>query len=161
MMYVGIDPGLSGAVGVVSEDGCVVFDIPLMTASDKGKVKWMIDASTLADKLLTATRCRDLDLMVALEQTAAMPGQGVSSMFSMGDSFGACRAVVQTLGLDLTLVRPAKWKKELGLSREKDDSMDMARRLFPDAPLDRKKDHNRAEALLIAQWLQLTHERVQ
>lgn len=160
MNYVGIDPGITGAVAWVNSAGYGVFDIPTMTASEKGKVRWMVDAEELA-YLMTANLPAGAATAVALEQTSAMPGQGVSSMFSMGHSFGACHGVIGTLGYALTLVRPAQWKKDLEIGRKKgedadamkDKSLSLARRRFPKAPLERKKDHNRAEALLLAHWM--------
>lgn len=158
--HVGIDPGITGAVAWISGKDYGVFDLPTMTASDKGKIKWMVDAEELAF-LLTANVPKLADTMVALEQTSAMPGQGVASMFSMGHSFGACHGVIGTLGYALTLVRPAQWKKDLGIGRKKGEDADvmkakslaLARRHFPKAPLERQKDHNRAEALLLAYWM--------
>lgn len=158
--YVGIDPGITGAVAWIAGRDYGVFDLPTMTASDKGKIKWMVDAEELSF-LLAANLPRNGSTAVALEQTSAMPGQGVASMFSMGHSFGACHGVIGTLGYDLTLVRPAQWKKDLGIGRKKGEkaedmkakSLAAARRHFPKAPLERVKDHNRGEALLLAYWM--------
>jgi hypothetical protein len=161
--YVGVDPGITGAVAWISGRDYGVFDLPTMTASDNGKVRWMVDGAELA-YLLTANVPKpppSNEVRAALEQTSAMPGQGVASMFSMGHSFGACHGVLGTLGYDLTLVRPAQWKKDLGIGRKKGEdadvgkakSMSLARKHFPKAPLERIKDHNRAEALLLAHWM--------
>jgi hypothetical protein len=163
---VGIDPGITGAVGYISDRGYGAFDIPVMTASEKGKIKWMVDAAELGAMFVDHIPGRFNEMTVALEQTSAMPGQGVASMFSMGDSFGACRGVAAILGFSVTLVRPAQWKKEMGVAKQrgedadagKEKALELARELFPAAPLSRRKDHNRAEALLLAHWLKTREE---
>jgi hypothetical protein len=63
-------------------------------------------------------------------------------------------------------VRPAQWKKEMGVAKQrgedadagKEKALELARELFPAAPLSRRKDHNRAEALLLAHWLKTREE---
>ena len=82
-----------------------------------------------------------------------MPKQGASSTFSLGDSFGAARAVVATMGISLTYVTPAAWKKHFKLPSDKEMSRALAIRMFPSAPLNLKKHADRAEALLMARWL--------
>jgi crossover junction endodeoxyribonuclease RuvC len=157
--YVGIDPGLTGAFGVIYEGDVItyakVFDIPVQRVADKGFVKNAVNASQFAHDLFE--QVTEWPSGVVLEHTSAMPGQGVGSMFSMGDSFGCLRGVLEALQLEVTLVRPAEWKKEMGLTgKQKDGALDMARQLFPEisvSRLGRKKDHNRAEALLLAEWM--------
>lgn len=84
-----------------------------------------------------------------------MPAQGVASTFKFGLAFGMALAMTQRINAPTHLVTPQKWKKDLGLSSDKNDSLAMARKLWPDAPLERKKDNGRAEALLLAHWLRL------
>lgn len=150
--FVGIDPGITGAIGVLFPDGrAEVHDIPTVV-SGKGTVKREIDAHALAGLL---------DLFIGkravLERTSAMPGQGVASMFSMGVSRGVILGVLGALAVPYVEVQPARWKAYFNLlGADKDRSRTIALQLFPEcAPqLARKKDHNRAEALLLARYLQ-------
>ena len=82
-----------------------------------------------------------------------MPGQGVASMFNFGMGYGIIQGVVSALGIPYELVTPQSWKKRAGLiGKDKDNARTMAQQLYPDAPLGRKKDIGRADALLIARF---------
>ena len=149
---IGIDPGLGGAIGVLNCGKFVsVTDMPT-TLRGSGSVKSEVNGVALVQILRTAVPA-DMAGCVALERVNAMPGQGVSSVFSLGDSFGSARAAVGAVGFELHLVLPAKWKKHFGLSSDKEAARALATRLFPEAPLGLKKHVDRAEALLIARWL--------
>jgi crossover junction endodeoxyribonuclease RuvC len=148
MTIIAIDPGLTGGFAVLRNTGEYVSVDPLPIIRD-GALAW-IDGSELrtmifAAKDATPTCC-------VLERVSAMPKQGVSSSFNFGVGFGSLLGAFQVLGCPLWLVQAAKWKRELGLSRDKNASLDKARLLFPNAPLARKKDDGLAEALLIAHW---------
>lgn len=156
-IFVGIDPGaVSGAVAAINERGRYidVFDMPVVASGKSAKVRNQVNAMALANKL-SALRDIDDSVLVALESVSAMPGQGVSSMFSLGDSFGAIRATVAIRLFPCELVSAATWKRAMGLNSDKEVGRAKAIRLFPEAAdfLSRKKDHNRAEALLLAMWL--------
>jgi hypothetical protein len=140
----GIDPGVSGAIAFYTPQHPAlvsVEDVP--TAGDH------IDAATLADRIQQMRPA-----VAVIELVGAMPGQGVSSMFKFGRSFGTAIGVVQALDIPLHFVTPGKWKKHFRLSADKDAARALALRLWPDcAPnLARKKDAGRAEAALIARW---------
>jgi crossover junction endodeoxyribonuclease RuvC len=149
-VIVAIDPGKTGAIAHLDDDGrfCCVEDMPAV-----GK---MVDAAGLASFIRGAgNRFGSTNaIRVIVEHVGAMPGQGVTSMFSFGVSFGITLGVVATLRLPLELVRPAVWKRDMGLSRDKEASRLKALQLFPDAAdmLKRKKDEGRAEALLLGLW---------
>lgn len=147
-LFLGIDPGLTGALALLDARGALfqVEDLPTI-ARGKGKVRQEIDAAALAR--LLRPHAADIELAV-VEQVSAMPGQGVASVFSLGHTLGAIVGVLQALAIPLHLVTPAQWKKAAGVSADKDLVRAAAVRLYPAAPLDRKKDHNRAEALLLA-----------
>jgi crossover junction endodeoxyribonuclease RuvC len=81
-----------------------------------------------------------------------MPGQGLSTTFTTGCAFGALLATLQAAGIAVEFVTAATWKRGAGLDADKAASLNRARLLFPGASLDRKKDHGRAEALLLAHW---------
>ena len=90
-----------------------------------------------------------------LEKVNAFPGQGVASMFSLGMSYWGMAGVVAALGWPLTLVEPEAWKRYFKLGKDKEEARALAQRLYPEVDLHRKKDHNKAEALLIARYGQM------
>jgi crossover junction endodeoxyribonuclease RuvC len=148
MNRLGIDPGLSGAVAVLGENLELldVFDMPTMALS---KGKNCVNAAGLAAIL----RIDQHPATAYLEDVHAMPGQGVSGMFSFGRSLGVIEGVLATLGIPVVMVPPQTWKKRAGLQgAEKDKARTMAQRLYPGADLSRKKDIGRADAILIARY---------
>ena len=163
-MIVGIDPGLSGAVAAIHlpEQGVrcdvAVWDIPTKQKKEGRQrmvVRRMVDAVELVTifEQIEAKVGRHETTTVVMEQVTSGSGQGVSSVFSLGDTFGTLRGVCAALGMNLVLVMPRIWKTYWDLSEDKNASLDLARAKFGDiAELKRKKDHNRAEAILIALW---------
>ncbi len=150
-MIIGIDPGLTGAIACLEDDLTFisVFDMPVM-ALTKGRNQ--VNASQLA-KIISAIKTQNKKVIVYLEKVQAMPGQGVSSMFSFGQSFGIILGVVATLELPLVLVTPLFWKKNAGLIHtEKDKARTLAQQLYPEAPLGKKGDIGKADAILIARF---------
>lgn len=139
--FAGIDPGQDGAVALLPAD-----DLPQVEA-------WPGDPSTAADLLRSWSMDNDIHL-VALESVHAMPKQGVASTFKFGVNFGAWQGILAVLGLPYLMPRPTEWQK--GLVRKSDGpdpkarSLAVARRLFPEVDLQRKKDHGKADALLLA-----------
>lgn len=150
MITVGIDPGLTGAIGVLNE-GCFleVIDMPVV-AKGTGSVKNEVDPAGISDFLKNWQYC---EIRIGIERVNAMPKQGSSSTFSLGDSFGSARAAVSVTGFPLAYVAPAHWKRYFKLPSDKEASRALAVRMFPTAPLHLKKHADRAEALLIARWL--------
>lgn len=153
-VYVGIDPGLTGALAVLGAYGDPdVYDLPTVAAG-RGTVKRELCAPVLGGLLTTLLRSWDpAAVRVMLERTAAMPGQGVASMFSMGVTRGVLLGVVGALGYPLAEVAPSRWKAAMGLAgADKGASRRAALQRFPGlaATLAREKDHNRAEAVLLA-----------
>lgn len=158
-LTIGIDPGLSGAVAIFCDGQFAeVFDLPTMQSGGKQAfVQNAINAGELARML--AERTKGADVMVYVETVSAMPKQGVASMFSMGHTLGSITAVLAALGLPYLMVRPQEWKKAAGLLKtEKDQARTYAIRRFPAAAeyLARKKDHNRADAILIGSYGRMT-----
>lgn len=150
---IAIDPGLTGAIAHIDQQGyAMVFDIPTIEKKGKAKIKKMVDAKNLShliDELLMNS-----DDKIVIEQVSAMPGQGVSSMFSLGDTFGVLRGVCESLGGRVEFVLPRPWKKHYDLGADKNEARERAVFMFPECGhmLTRKRDHNRAEALLICQY---------
>ena len=152
MAIIGIDPGVTGAIAFIHDNGEIeVEDMPVMTADKKGKRK-QINASALhrliEDKIFPTT----IDPVVFMERTHAMPRNGVIAAYSQGDSNGCIRTVCALFGFQMEKVTPRTWKKHYGLTSDKEAVRARAIEIFPDQPLSRKKDHNRAEALLIAKF---------
>jgi crossover junction endodeoxyribonuclease RuvC len=147
LTVIGIDPGLTGAVAVLSDYPLLAVPMPVTDYSPTGFVKRAVDLYALADLLV-----RYPSATVYLERVNAMPGQGVAGMFSLGMSYWGVAGVAAGLGLPVKLVTPQEWKRYFGLSADKDMARQLAQRLFPDVDLSRKKDHGRAEALLIAKY---------
>jgi crossover junction endodeoxyribonuclease RuvC len=121
-----------------------------------GKLAW-IDANELTSLLMAARDGRPARIIV--ERSQAMPGQGVSSTFCIGVVLGSLLAACQRIAVPLDLVTASAWKGAMGLGSDKAASLDKARLLFPTAELDRKKDHNRAEALILAEYSRRTFTR--
>jgi len=152
--YIGIDPGLSGAVAMIDHLGYRVWDIPIIQKGT-GTVKNEINAAGLMDIIAEA----DFETVAALERVNAMPGQGVSSVFSLGDSFGCCRAVLACARMPTFYITPTMWKKHYGLTSDKEQARALAVKMFPKAELHLKKHIDRAEALLIAAYLKSKIEK--
>ena len=149
-MIIGIDPGLDGAIAWLADDLAFaeVKDMPTM-ALTLGRRQ--VNAAELA-KMIRMELYR-IPKTVYLERVSAMPGQGVSSMFSFGTSYGVVLGVLGALGYPVELVTPQQWKKRAGLiGKEKEAARTLAQQLYPQAELGRKKDIGRADALLIARF---------
>lgn len=160
-MIFGIDPGLSGAVSVFDQDGqfVEVFDLPVMqTSGEQAFVKNAINSAALKLELNRRNE-GNLGSVAYLETVAAIGGTGIASIFSLGCTFGAICAVLQCAEIPFLMIRPHIWKKTMGLNREKEASRGLAIRLVPNAApfLERKKDHNRAEAILIGKYGMARH----
>jgi crossover junction endodeoxyribonuclease RuvC len=149
-MLVGIDPGLSGAVAVLDDDGRLValHDTPTLTLRVARGTRQAYDLPGLV--ALVQPYARD-SVHAILEESQAMPGQGVRSMFTTGLGFGIWLGILAALQIPYTRIRPADWKRALGLlGKDKEHARLRAQQIFPRADLRRKKDHGRAEAVLLA-----------
>lgn len=148
---IAIDPGITGAIARISQSGAYeVKDLPVMEhGKGKAKVKKQINPSGLRDILEIYYREGET---IVIERISSMPGQGVATMFSMGDTFGCIRGVCAAMGFKVQIITPQSWKKYYGLGKDKEVCRAKAIELFPKAELSRKKDHNRAEALLMANY---------
>jgi crossover junction endodeoxyribonuclease RuvC len=152
MIYIAIDPGLTGAIAAIDDDAQLVLCADLPVIRDN-KLAW-IDSNRLADLLM---QCRDgRPARITLERSQAMPGQGVSSTFTTGCVMGSILAACQRIAVPLSVVTAAVWKRSMGLDSSKQVSLDKGRLLFPTAELARVKDHNRAEACLLAEYSRRT-----
>jgi crossover junction endodeoxyribonuclease RuvC len=150
-VIIGIDPGLSGALAVLTPEDTLetLWDTPTLTLRTRRGTRQEYDVPGMAGLLRPY---RDAQTHVVIEEAQAMPGQGTRSMFTIGLGMGVWLGILATLGLTHTRVRPSVWKKALGLGKDKEASRLRAMQLYPGADLRRRKDHGRAEALLLAFW---------
>lgn len=148
MRTIGIDPGQTGALGVLGPDGEfeLVWDLPIIRDHS---LAW-VDGGRLQTRLIESLAGRPARAVV--ERVSAMPKQGVASSFTFGVTFGSILSVLQARHIPIELVTPATWKRALGLGPDKQASLDKARLLFPHADLELAKHEGRAEALLVAHW---------
>ena len=162
MLIIGIDPGISGAI-CFFEDGQVkeIIDMPVM--ADGKKNKRQINGPQTYNEISTRiNKFPKKDIIVVIEQVSAMPGQGVTSMFNFGQSFGVLKGICSAMQLSMFFIRPAKWKKYFGLIKtEKDASRTKVIEIFPyiSSELSRKKDSNKADAVLIASFFYNTYKK--
>lgn len=157
MIVIGIDPGVEGALATVNHLGVpMIYDLPTMDrGAAKGHVKRQVNAAALAELVREILHEQDKNAVeVMLETPIAFPGQHASSIGAAFHTVGLIEGVISTLRLRLHMVRPNDWKKALKLGSDKGQARMMATRLYPDAAklLARVRDHNRAEALLIAHY---------
>ena len=163
MLIIGIDPGISGAIcffknGEVKE----ILDMPNM--ADGKKNKRQINGPQIYNEI--SKRIINIpkkEVVVVIEQVSAMPGQGVTSMFNFGQSFGVLKGICSAMQLSMHFVRPAKWKRYFNLIKtEKDASRTKVIEIFPyiSSQLSRKKDSNKADAILIASFYNNTYQKV-
>ena len=162
MLIIGIDPGISGAI-CFFEDGQVkeIIEMPVMADGKKNK-RQINGPQTYNEILKRINKFQKKDIIVVIEQVSAMPGQGVTSMFNFGQSFGVLKGICSAMQLSMHFVRPAKWKKYFGLIKtEKDASRTKVIEIFPyiSSQLSRKKDSNKADAILIASFFYNTYKK--
>lgn len=143
MIWIGVDPGKKGGMAVIADDAIAGIEVK----------PWDDDAFVSLVREMAAYKC-----VAAVEKVGAMPGQGVTSMFSFGQSYGFILGVLTAFGIGYQLVPPTAWKREFGLLHtSKQGSVEVAKRLFPGVNLmatgrSRKESDGMAEALLIAEW---------
>ena len=157
MIIIGIDPGISGAISILENKKILeVYDTPTMI--DGKKNKRQINSAQVTN--IIKERLKDgKEVIVVVEHVNAMPGQGVTSMFNFGQSFGVIKGICAALGLPIYFVRPSKWKKHFNLIKtNKDASRTKVIEAYPEisSKLHRKKDSNRADAILIALYFNNT-----
>ena len=161
MLIIGIDPGMSGSICFL-EDGIIkdVLEMPTMTEGKKNKKQ--VNGSQIFNEISFRIKTYEKkNIKVVIEQVSAMPGQGVTSMFNFGQSFGILKGICSAMQLPIYFVRPAKWKKYFNLiNSEKDASRTRAIEIFPyfSSNLSKKKDSNKADAILLASYFHETYK---
>jgi crossover junction endodeoxyribonuclease RuvC len=161
MLIIGIDPGISGSV-CFFEDGKILDVVEMPTMTEGKKNKRQVNGSQVYNEISKRIKQIDKkDIKVIIEQVSAMPGQGVTSMFNFGQSYGILKGICSAMQLPMYFVRPAKWKKYFSLiNSEKDASRTKAIEIFPyfSSQLSKKKDSNKADAILIASFYYETYK---
>jgi len=153
MKIIGIDPGLNGAIAILEDNKVkTMFEMPVMSEGKKNKRQ--LNSAQLV-KLIKDNIDNIEETVIIVEQVNAMPGQGVTSMFNFGQTFGAIKGICAALSLPIFFVRPAKWKKHFELiNSSKDASRTKAIEMYPSISdqLSKKKDVNKSDAILIARF---------
>ena len=153
MKIIGIDPGLSGAIAIIENNTVLgIFDMPVMAEGKKNKRQ--LNSAQLVNIIKENVK-KEEEIVVVVEQVNAMPGQGVTSMFNFGQTFGAIKGVCAALNLPIFFVRPSKWKKYFELiNSSKDSSRTKVIEMYPSLSnkLSKKKDVNKTDAILIARF---------
>ena len=161
MLIIGIDPGISGSI-CFFENGKIIDVVEMPTMIDGKKNKRQVNGAQIFNEISKRiSKIERGNLRVVIEQVSAMPGQGVTSMFNFGQSFGILKGICSAMQLPMYFVRPAKWKKYFGLiNSEKDASRTKAIEMFPyfSSHLSKKKDSNKADAILIASFYYETYK---
>jgi len=161
MLIIGIDPGISGSI-CFFQDGKIIDVVEMPTMTEGKKNKKQVNGSQIFNEILFRIKKLDRkDVKVIIEQVSAMPGQGVTSMFNFGQSFGILKGICSAMQLPMHFVRPVKWKKYFNLiNSQKDASRTRAIEIFPyfSGQLSRKKDSNKADAILIASFYYETYK---
>jgi len=164
MVIFGVDPGVNGAISILKNKTIVdVYDMPTMIEGKKNKKQ--LNGPYLAKIIKGYIQDKKLineEFVVIVEQVSAMPGQGVTSMFNFGQSYGVIKGICSALLLPIYFVRPTKWKKHYNLiNTNKDASRTKAIEIYPDisSQLSRKKDLNKADSILIARYFFETYHQ--
>ena len=161
MLVIGIDPGISGSI-CFFQDGKIIDVVEMPTMIEGKKNKKQVNGSQIFNEISERIKKIDKkDIKVIIEQVSAMPGQGVTSMFNFGQSYGILKGICSAMQLPMYFVRPAKWKKYFNLiNSEKDASRTRAIEIFPyfSNQLSKKKDSNKADAILIASFYYETYK---
>ena len=153
MIIIGIDPGVSGAISIMENKKVIeIHDMPTMIDGKKNKKQ--VNGSQVTN-IIKEKLNQNKEIIVVVEHVNAMPGQGVTSMFNFGQSFGVIKGICSALSIPIYFVRPAKWKKYFNLIKtNKDASRTKVIQVYPEISnqLSRKKDSNKADAILIARY---------
>ena len=164
MLIIAIDPGINGAI-CFFENGEVKDVLEMPTMAEGKKNKRQVNGRQIYNEISSRIENYNLsNINVVVEQVSAMPGQGVTSMFNFGQSFGILKGICSAMQLPVYFVRPAKWKKYFNLiNSEKDASRTRAIEIFPyySSHLSRKKDCNKADAILLASFFFETYKKEQ
>ena len=154
MLIIAIDPGISGSI-CFFENGKILEVLEMPTMIEGKKSKRQVNGAQIYNEILKRIDGSEKQIRVIIEQVSAMPGQGVTSMFNFGQSFGVLKGIFSAMQIPMDFVSPVKWKRHYNLiNTQKDSSRTKAIEFFPyiSSKLSRKKDANKADAILIASF---------
>ena len=163
MLIIAIDPGISGSI-CFFENGKILEVLEMPTMIEGKKSKRQVNGAQIYNEILKRIETNGKETRVIIEQVSAMPGQGVTSMFNFGQSYGILKGICSAMQLPMFFVRPAKWKRYFNLiNSQKDASRTRAIEIFPyfSSQLSKKKDSNKADAILIASFYHETYKKDQ
>ena len=159
MLIIGIDPGITGSI-CFFEDGKIIDVVEMPNMPEGKKNKRQVNGAQVFHEI--SSRIKNIkkeNIKVIIEQVSAMPGQGVTSMFNFGQSFGILKGICSAMQLPMYFVRPVKWKKHFNLIKtNKEASRTKVIEIFPyiSSKIARKKDSNKADSILIAKYFEAT-----
>lgn len=155
-IFVGVDPGLTGAIGVIDQDSRPIVVIDIVTRMRDIKetvIKKEFDACPTREQLLERLlNYLDHKWLGWIETPFSMPGGNMMGTNSLFQTYGGLLAMMETLLIKTNTIKPAVWKKGFGLSKKKDYSLEIASKLWPTLGLNQAQYHNRAEAMLLAEY---------
>ncbi len=156
-LFLGIDPGLSGAVAMIEDNSVRLYDSPSWAVGSKKGVRHDYNIGGMVEIITEAIASVENrgSIIAGLESVHSMPDQGVASSFKFGAGLGIWQGILGAFGIRYQMIPPQRWKKALmdGMGKEKDASMIVAQRLFPTADIHLRKHHGRADALLLAEFM--------
>lgn len=160
MLVIGCDPGLTGALALIHTERGLLDCIDLPSADSglsSGRMRRWLDLHALQSAMLNWSRRHDFArefVHAVIERPIPMPSLPASTLATQFETFGALRAVLfQAANAPVNCVAPADWKRIYSFGTDKDGARATCLALYPNAEVARKKDHNRAEAILLAHWL--------
>jgi len=168
MIYLGIDPGLSGAVASIGDAGELhIVDTPILKVGKKNEMDTKAASEILRGMRVTggnkswSAPGTSSQVICAIERVHAFRGQGVTSVWTFAQNFGEWLGILGCLRIPHELVTPQAWKRVMmnGMPKEKDASIQRVHQLFPEADVTLKKHHGRADALLLAEYIRREFNR--
>jgi len=163
MVYIGIDPGLDGAIAAITNEDLVIIDTPTVKVGKKRQMDAKAAAAILKSLRVPKGNkdwivSNQPQVICALEKVHSMPKQGVVSTFTFGEGYGIWKGILAAFSIPHELVTPQAWKKLMlsGRSKEKGATILRVQQLFPGADVHLKKHHGRADALLLAEYIRRT-----
>lgn len=172
-IFVGVDPGLTGAIGIIDQDSRCIAVIDVATKFrdiSKTRIKKEFDVKVTADRLTDRIvnyleyewhGCIEMPFSIPAKPGDPNSGSNVMSMNSLFQTYGGLLAMLEMVEIETMTIRPSDWKRGFGLTKSKNLSLEIAANMWPTAGIVLKKQHNQAEALLMAEYARLTWKRQQ
>lgn len=164
-IFAGVDPGLTGALALIDQDSRPIVSLDVSTrrrAIASTAIKKEFDVRPMADQLTDRlVNYVDYKWFACIEMPFSRPGGNMMGTNSLFQTYGGLMVMLEMIEFEVTPVKPSEWKRGFNLTKDKRYSLDVANKMWPTAGLHAMKDHNRAEAYLLAEYGRLTWEREQ